>query len=58
MRKVLDQISSPKNYRKLVFRWYRFQNSRYWLGIWYDESAWKTGGRRGLLPTRECPQMT
>jgi hypothetical protein len=30
---------------------------RYWLEIWYGDGAWKTGGPRGLLPTRECPQM-
>jgi hypothetical protein len=30
---------------------------RYWLEIWTGDSAWKTGGPRGLLPTRECPQI-
>jgi hypothetical protein len=30
---------------------------RYWLEIWHGGSAWETGGPRGLLPTRECPQI-
>ncbi len=30
---------------------------RQWLEILYGDSAWKTGGPRGLLPNRECPQM-
>jgi hypothetical protein len=30
---------------------------RYWLEIWHGDSAWKTGGPRGLLPIGECPQI-
>jgi hypothetical protein len=31
---------------------------RYWLEIWYGDSAWETGGHHPLLPTRDRPEIT